>query len=126
MDDRTIADQVVGKAANTALLDLILPYMRTAAKDLGYALTVHGSLARDIDIVAIPWTEHPKSSQFLVDRLTAVISGITGRCNSRSGWTDKPQGRKAKLILVWVNQNTVDIDLSVIPFIPESKTSEQD
>lgn len=43
MRDRTEADDIVQGSYNRALLDLILPPMRLAAKDAGYALAVHGS-----------------------------------------------------------------------------------
>ena len=35
----------------------IYPIIHKSARDLGYALTVHGSLERDFDIVAIPWSQ---------------------------------------------------------------------
>ena len=41
----------------------LLPKIRRVARILGYAVTTHGSMARDFDIVAIPWTDeavHPK------------------------------------------------------------------
>jgi hypothetical protein len=31
--------------------------LQAAAREVGYALLLHGSLLRDVDIVAIPWTE---------------------------------------------------------------------
>ena len=37
--------------------DEALPKMREAARKLGYAVTTHGSMSRDFDIVVIPWTE---------------------------------------------------------------------
>lgn len=116
MRDRTEADDIVQGAYNRALLDLVLPPMRRAAIDEGYAITVHGSLSRDIDLVAIPWREHNVAEP---DRLVAVlcgaVSGVTGRCNFQKDWTEKPHGRRAKMLLVWCGQNTADIDLSVMP-----------
>lgn len=31
--------------------------LREAAREQGYAVAVHGSLERDIDLIAVPWTE---------------------------------------------------------------------
>jgi hypothetical protein len=118
MRDRTDADDIVQGAYNRALLDLILPPMRRAAKDEGYAITVHGSLNRDIDMVAIPWREHGVTdADTLVRRLTGAIGGVTGSCNAREEWTKKPHGRIAKILMVWCGENTGMIDLSVMPAI---------
>jgi hypothetical protein len=35
----------------------LIPVLRETAKAAGYALGVHGSLARDIDLIACPWTD---------------------------------------------------------------------
>lgn len=111
-------DMAVAKAMNETLLGHILEPMRRVARDAGYAITVHGSLARDIDLVAIPWVDAPPPAtpEFLVTRLCAVIASVTGRCNPMKGWADKPHGRKAKTILVWGSRfGSVDIDLSIMP-----------
>jgi hypothetical protein len=33
------------------------PELATIARDMGYALAIHGSLQRDFDLVCIPWAE---------------------------------------------------------------------
>lgn len=126
MRDRTEADDLVQGAYNRALLDLILPPMRRSAKDVGYAITVHGSLNRDIDMVAIPWAEHGVADpDALVRRLVGAICGVTGRCYARDEWTEKPHGRRAKTLMVWCGENTGMLDLSVMPATP-SKDHDDD
>ena len=52
-----------GQKMNAADFFLLLPEIRRVARILGYAVATHGSMARDFDIVAIPWTNwavHPK------------------------------------------------------------------
>lgn len=80
MRTRTDADDIVQGAANRALLDLILPPMRRAAKHVGYALTVHGSLNRDIDLVAVPWREGALDADRLISALCGAAIGVTGSC----------------------------------------------
>lgn len=119
MRDRTEADDIVQGAYNRALLDLILPPMRRAAKDAGYAITVHGSLNRDIDLVAVPWREHNVwTMDALIDSLVGAMRGMVGRahCHDKE-WTVKPHGRRAKALLAWVGENSANIDLSVLPTI---------
>jgi len=36
----------------------------------GYALAIHGSLARDFDVVAIPWVKNPSEPQAVIDEIT--------------------------------------------------------
>lgn len=117
MRDRTEADDIVQGAYNRALLDLILPGMRRAAKDAGYAITVHGSLNRDIDLVAIPWVDRDVSSpDDLLNSLVGAVRSIVGTaaCHDKA-WEQKPHGRLAKIILAFCGQNSAHIDLSVMP-----------
>lgn len=136
MRDRTEADDIVQGAYNRALLDLILPPMRRAAKDAGYAITVHGSLNRDIDLVAIPWGEFCRGdADSLVISLCGAVRGVTGRCNFMSGrdqdgsgsivdWTAKPHGRKAATLLVLCGENSANLDLSVMPIISKKEDAD--
>ena len=119
-------DVAVAGAMINELLSHILEPMRTVARDAGYAITVHGSLARDIDLVAIPWVEtHVMPADFLVTRLAAVVASITGRCNAMADWTEKPHGRRAKTLMVWGERfGHVDIDLSVMPVVEGLKAEE--
>jgi hypothetical protein len=43
--------------------------LRGTCEEFGYALTIHGSQANDLDIVAIPWIEHANSSEELLKAL---------------------------------------------------------
>ncbi len=47
----------------------LYPEMAEIARKHGYALAVHGSLARDFDLIAIPWTENPSTSQQVVSAI---------------------------------------------------------
>lgn len=123
MRERTEADDIVQGAYNRALIGLILEPMRRAAKDCGYAITVHGSLDRDIDLVAVPWAEYNVADKdTLVLTLCGAIAGVVGRCNRSRDWTEKPHGRWAKILLVWCGQNTADLDLSVMPLIEPTES----
>lgn len=127
MRDRTEADDIVQGAYNRALLDLILPPMRRAAKDAGYAIAVHGTLNRDIDLVAIPWAEHNVwTKEALRDVLCGAVRGVIGRCHyhSNKDWTVKPHGRFATTLLAWVGEGTATIDLSVMPTTTKKEASD--
>lgn len=53
--------------------------MRARARELGYALAVHGSIARDIDYLAVPWTDEAVDVEKLVRALVVVVAKVEGR-----------------------------------------------
>lgn len=83
-----------------SLLDAILPPIREAARHHGYAVAVHGSLARDIDLVAVPWREHNVSEpDELVRAICGAIGGVTGNCLRHAEASQKPHGRVAYTLI---------------------------
>ena len=76
----------------------------------GYALAVHGSLARDFDLIAVPWAE-------FVSPPDVVLAGITSTfaVNLVGGLTAKPHGRLCQAISVGHGQCAVD--LSFMPLL---------
>lgn len=101
------------------LLDNVLEPMQLAARGCGYALAVHGSKARDIDIVAIPWTVSASEPELLVARLAGVIAGTLGRAYPSKEWADKPHGRKAVTI---ITTGDAEFDISIMPLLPSPPT----
>lgn len=98
-----------------AFLEDVLPDLRLAARGCGYALTVHGSLARDIDLVAIPWEPGADEPELLVNRLCGVLAGKIGRAtHSSADWGEKPHGRRAVSIFT-AGGMVPEIDLSIMP-----------
>ena len=41
--------------------------LQQIARDMGYNLVLHGSVDRDMDLIAIPWSDQPKSHIELLD-----------------------------------------------------------
>ena len=115
MRERTAADDIVQGAANRALLDLILPAMRTVAKKQGWSITTHGSMNRDIDVVAVPWTDHCQKFDHLLTSICGAVAGVTGNCLQHNDWQQKPHGRVAKTLLVFCGETHMTIDFSAMP-----------
>ena len=86
--------------------------MQECAREYGYALAVHGSLNRDIDLVAIPWVEGARDPVDLVYGLASVVQSITNYVDVIECETKKPYGRLAWSIYI---DRTTYIDLSVTP-----------
>lgn len=106
-----------------AILDEILPPMRRVAAREGYAITVHGSLARDIDLVAIPWTDTARDPDLMVQHFRGILAGIFGACYVSADWTEKPHGRRARTF--HSHTMTAEIDLSVMPRIVAKQETDQ-
>lgn len=127
-DKRTSADVIVQGATNRAALDLCLEPLRMAARCHGYAVAVHGSVARDIDLIAIPWTDHASDPEALVLAVCGAIAGALGRCRfdtmhkpkrmkGKMAWGAKPHGRRVCSLHAWVGETSIHFDFGVMPKI---------
>lgn len=114
-----------GTALSAALcenaLALAIEPFRNIAREYGYTLAVHGSLARDIDMVAVPWTEQAADPERLLTDLRGAAVGIFGRArfDPTEGWTEKPHGRIARSIHVYCEGHFFYFDISVMPRLPK-------
>lgn len=52
----------------------LYPKLARICIDHGYALAVHGSLARDFDVIAIPWVETPSAPETVVKAITGTFA----------------------------------------------------
>lgn len=88
----------------------ILPILRLMARSHGYALALHGSGQRDLDLIAVPWTDDAKEAEALVEALAFCI-----HAQADQPPTEKPHGRRA-----WIIQlgGGLYLDLSVLPRQP--------
>lgn len=108
----------------------ILPRIREAARILGYAVGEHGSMLRDMDLIAVPWGEWADTPDALAHAIADAACGIS-RASSYD-WEQKPAGRVATSIPVcfpgpWAKgiDGAGHIDLSVIRH-PSVMSSEKD
>lgn len=107
------------------IYNALIPALRMMAERCGYAITVHGSLKTDIDLVACPWRNHPIDAHSLAAKVAEVIKVIVGVARvDLDKPVKKPCGR-----LAWAIHTTPEgmdhygpyIDLSVMPAIKEEK-----
>lgn len=96
----------------------ILPKIREAAKELGYAVAIHGTMQRDLDLLAVPWTEEAADHMSLVQAVAVAVGGyVIGNGVDDRGCvserpTEQPHGRMSWNIC-WGGK--AFIDLSVMP-----------
>lgn len=110
------------------IFTFLYPYLSEVCRKYGYALTLHGSMERDLDLVCVPWTEHAKSAEKVIEAIREAVSGCVIETGTKSGkWNiekdcfeeviienpiKKPHGR-----LAWNIHTTggIVLDISVLP-----------
>jgi hypothetical protein len=96
----------------------MLPTLTRVARQLGYTLAVHGSLTRDLDLIAVPWVEEAAPANDLAFALIKASGGFLVErpaSETHAGVRDpmqKPHNRLAWSIHLGGGPY---IDLSVMP-----------
>ncbi len=109
--------------------------IREKARELGYAVAQHGTLKRDIDLIACPWTRKAVDAKTLADAIKATIAehnnGVAFQHpHEATEWFlngcqpfGKPHGRYCWSFHLVENGGWSYVDLSVMPryFPPEEQ-----
>lgn len=107
------------------LAKVLIPAIRYRARMMGYAIGVHGSLRRDIDLIACPWRDGAVPARELADAVQAIAQAVAGSAFQKEG-EDTPyfkigcQGQKPHGRRGWTFHlgGGPYIDLSVMPHAP--------
>ncbi len=118
------------------LFERLISPLRATARIHGYALAVHGSLARDIDLIAVPWRPDVSTPTEVAEAVRATAANITGhlawirndpRADPRDFTRRNPEpkfhGRLGWSIYVTSGRRggyRTYIDLSVMPAYPNA------
>lgn len=92
----------------------LYPEMAVLFQQHGYALAVHGSLQRDLDLIAIPWVESPSAPEVVLEAI-----GKEWKIQGVHGPTKKLHGRTAYSVLIAFG--SFFVDLSFMPILQEDK-----
>jgi len=91
----------------------LLPAIRRIARKSGYAIGVHGSMTRDLDLIAVPWRSGAVMAETLAYRIHRATSR---RACTRPGlkrfMRRKPRGRVAYTLII--GPEGAYIDLSIV------------
>ena len=103
------------KSLPAAVYAWMIPALRRVAREHGYALGLHGSMARDLDLIAVPWVDNASSAEVLVE---AVMKAVDGRfapedLGFERNPAPRPHGRKSWSI--YFAGLMFYIDLAVMP-----------
>lgn len=92
---------------------IIYPMLREVAIDFGYALSVHGSMLKDLDLIAVPWIEKPKDHIDMLIKMADVLNVRFphGRFHWECEESLRPHGRKAYAIVPGTETGYIDISI---------------
>lgn len=113
--------------AKPGLYAIFYEYLKEIAKTYGYNLVVHGSMNRDLDLIAIPWSDNPQPEQEMIKEFQEyLLGGKVTMPNGELYFTTLPGGRHAYVIELnrgnnkgeWVRfeDRKYYLDISVTPF----------
>ncbi len=115
-------------ALKPGLYTIFYEHLKQIALQYGYNLVVHGSMNRDLDLIAIPWVDEPQSEQKMILDFQEYLTGTkTVMHNDKVPFTVLPGGRHAYTISLnrgdkhgeWVRFEDREyyIDISVTPLV---------
>lgn len=100
-----------------ALYSHRLHEVATIGRAHGYAMAIHGSMQRDLDVIAVPWVEKVTPEyEFVVALADRLGCSIQNEANAPA--TVKPHGRRAYTLLMG---GACFMDLSVMPTVIERR-----
>lgn len=129
MDDYKKDDRERGIVDGRAcIFAAILPAIRTRAREVGYAIGLHGSMVRDLDLIAVPWTHEAVDADALATAIRDVLGGWFSESGKTHKWAidgkDKPHGRKAYTLRMG-GEPLLHVDLSVTPRTAPAKAARE-
>lgn len=86
----------------------------------GYALALHGSMTRDLDLVAIPWVEDAETPEKLIDAFVRFIKSKSDIDIHSPKPLPGPHGRQSYIIPIGFGSSAY-LDISVMPRIPREE-----
>jgi hypothetical protein len=96
--------------------------LKVIAKEYGYNLVLHGSMNRDLDLIAIPWTDEPKDEFEMIKEFSMYLTGFFSNQKEHYLFSVLPGKRKAYVIDLnrggkWNNYQDGQyyLDISVTP-----------
>ena len=75
---RELAKRVLLGGQTTRYLERNYSLLAKCARNHGYALAVHGSMLRDVDMIAVPWVRKCKAPSTLIKALFGIVKATSG------------------------------------------------
>ena len=105
------ADEIV-TPGRAVFYTVLYPEFRKAAIERGYTLALHGSMASDMDLIAVAWVEDAKPPEDLVRAFSDLIGNTVWKDHHLTDMAIKPHGRLCYTLSIYSDWY---IDLSIMP-----------
>jgi len=112
--------------AKPALFCFFYEDIKIIAKEYGYNLVLHGSMNRDLDLIAIPWVDEPKDEFEMIKAFERHFFGRDSDYKEHYLHSVLPGGRNSYVINLnrggkWNEYHDPEyyIDISVTPLLPK-------
>lgn len=109
MDDMYSREYSV-KDGRAAFYACCLQDIKQSAANCGWAIGVHGTLAHDMDLMAMPWTEWATSADEMIKNIEALFE-YSEVIPTQKDTTSKPNGRVVYIINIFAD---FYLDINVI------------
>lgn len=76
MEPEEVKPPRLRQPARAACYTMLYPSLVRVAREHGYALALHGSMATDMDLIAVPWTDEATDAETLIEALRASVQGV--------------------------------------------------
>lgn len=77
----------------------MIPRLTEIARENGYALGVHGSMNRDLDLIAVPWTDEATTAEALIELIRIACDGTIIPSGTKGGRYDPVNGGFVEAII---------------------------
>lgn len=77
---------------------VVFSSLQEIAKEHGYNLVVHGSMNRDLDLIAIPWIDNPSSHLTVLQHMSKYLGAKEYEYIEQYGYSKLPGGRDSYII----------------------------
>lgn len=113
---RELAQRVALGGQTTLYLEREYSLLAKCARNHGYALAMHGSMLRDIDLVAVPWVRRCKAPSTLIKAMRAIVEALAGKEKVYVRVSKKPEVKPhGRLAWSLFFSRDAYLDISIIP-----------
>lgn len=90
--------------AKPSLYAFYFEYIKSIGLRYGYNILLHGSMNRDLDLVAVPWEEYIGDIDNMIDEICEAIGGVIEMCDRSAEniegnkYKERHYGRKCYVI----------------------------
>jgi hypothetical protein len=103
--------EIIVRNGKAAFYACIYDDLRNAALNCGWALGLHGSLSKDMDIMAMPWTEDAAPVEVMIQALSDCFTDSPYKQDHIIPYYGKPNNRVVYTMSIWAD---FYLDINVI------------